>query len=561
MITIILAIGILLIISLFIFIKTKKDNTEFPTLDPIVENKKFIYNDSYVEQCPPDKLYNDGQLCVSECPSIRPFLIGTSCTSSCTEKNKYLENDKICLPSCFPKYINNNTNKCVESCNKYSDDFLRVCYESVPDGKFSYEKKIVSKCPSYYNSKKECSFPKEVEFLNGIISGDKGEYISVIGKKDNKYYAYIFNNFEWYDIELSNAVDVPVIVSSGDGQVQLIKIPINNNGIKKCIISKDYGKTFQDFNVSYFLNTSITGGQVTSFNEFQDLDITSDGNNITAISYPNIILLGAINSTLVVVDTFTNNVKYYKPISSVLSKLSISNYSNNIILLYNNNSSINNQIYYQLLDSELKETFNFNANIFPTPEMVFDNGPGDAVDDCDDEDYCIRWRNERWEVRFDRTVTPRLYNNSNYEFDMGTRNLNLVSQSIQNVNNINNYSIVKNNDYLFIVTNDKTLYVYNIINQNQYSKNFEKSLSNFSNPKLFVGKNNDNIYLLDVGYNNKIYKVTLENEIAIRSISTSPNISYNHLSSNLINEKYVLAMDKNNVYISNDYGEKWTQMK
>jgi hypothetical protein len=153
-----------------------------------------------------------------------------------------------------------------------------------------------------------------------------------------------------------------------------------------------------------------------------------------------------------------------------------------------------------------------------------------------------------------------LYYRSNYLFDIGSRHLHF-EESFININNINDYDIIKNNDYLFIITNDKVLYIYNIINQNQYSKYLQKSLTNFSSPKLFLGKNNDSVYILDVGNNNKIYKVELENEININPISTSLTLVYRHLSSNLESQQYALAIGDNKVYITDNYGQNWKEMK
>ena len=549
MITIILSIGILLIISLFIFIKTRKDKTEFPTLDPIVENKKYIYNNVYVEQCPPDKLYNDGQVCVSECPTIRPFVIGTSCTSSCTEKNKYLENDKICLPSCFPKYINNNTNKCVEECNKYTDEFLRVCYDSVPDSKFSYENKIVTKCPSYNNSKRECGFPKEVEFLNGIIAGSSGKYISLIGKKNNKYYAYIFDKLEWYDFEIVDAISEPTILSSGDGKVQLIKIPINNVGIKKCIISKDYGKTFESFNVSYFSNNAVSNGSIISTNEFEALDLSADGKNISAIY--RIVFTGQIFdvfiSNLIILDTFTNNVRFNKRITGNLDKIFISVYSSNIVLLLNNNIS---DVKYYVLDKSLTDAFDFNADIFYIPRV-----DGDGPEDKD-----LRGRIEG---SSNPKINPKTYFSLNHELGFN-RDINVISPtSINTNNNVNNYNIVKNNDVSFIIDNNKQLYTYDLLTGDYTYKQMynPKNLNYISNPRVFTGKTNDSTYILDVGNNNKIYKVTLGNEIVINPISNSLNLNYRYISSNLQEEQYLLAIGDNKIYVSNDYGGNWNEMK
>jgi len=55
------------------------------------------------------------------------------------------------------KYIYNNT--CVDSCgDKYVDEKTRTCYDDIPQGKFAFDKKIVSSCDDKYTDGQLCLF-------------------------------------------------------------------------------------------------------------------------------------------------------------------------------------------------------------------------------------------------------------------------------------------------------------------------------------------------------------------------------------------------------------------
>lgn len=55
------------------------------------------------------------------------------------------------------KYTYNNT--CVDSCgDKYVDEKTRTCYDAVPQGKFAFDKKIVSSCDDKYTDGQLCVF-------------------------------------------------------------------------------------------------------------------------------------------------------------------------------------------------------------------------------------------------------------------------------------------------------------------------------------------------------------------------------------------------------------------
>ena len=55
------------------------------------------------------------------------------------------------------KYTYNNT--CVDSCgDKYVDEKTRICYDAIPQGKFAFDKKIVSSCDDKYTDGQLCLF-------------------------------------------------------------------------------------------------------------------------------------------------------------------------------------------------------------------------------------------------------------------------------------------------------------------------------------------------------------------------------------------------------------------
>lgn len=551
--TIISIIGILFVSIIFIIINIKKDNLEIPTIEPTLENKKFIYNGKYVDECPSDKLYNDGEVCVDECPSERPYVIEKGCTSSCGEINRYLENDKICLSTCFPKYSDNTTNKCVVSCSKYTDENSRICYDNIPNNRFLFENKIVNSCASYYNKNtRECGLPK-AEYLDGIIAGNKGEYISLIGKIDNNYYAFIFNDIKWYPIKLDGAINIPKIQSSADGKIQIITIPYqirDDKELKSCLISRDYGNTFENFNFGYFLSYNIRNDGDNYLSEIIDLNLSYDGRYVSAISYYN-----NFYGSVVVLDPNTNVVKYRNEIfNSYLDKIEMTTFSNNIILLYNSFIKTGNIIHYEIMDTSLRETFDFDGDIFTKIEATEDS---------------ISYKQNIYEYDCCATI---LSNNSAYSFNYLT---NYNNRNITNINNINspitkfvtvdtlidNYSITKNSDFLFVVETDKNLSIYNI-QQDKIRLQFPKlSLAFLSKPKIICGKDSNNVYLIDIVNINKIYKLQIENNVSIYPLFNSYNIKYRHLYSNVENPNSILAIGGDNkLYISKDDGQSWGEI-
>ena len=552
MITTISIIGILIISFIFIFINFRKDNVEIPTIEPRLVNKKFIYDGTHVDECPSDQLYNDGEVCVSQCPTDGPYVIGKGCTSSCGESNKSLENDKICLSECFPKYADNNTNKCVVSCTKYPDENECVCYDSVPSGRFLFENKIVNSCASYYNKNtRECGLPKAAEYLDGIIAGNKGEYISLIGKINNDYYGFIFNDIKWYPIKLDNAINNPRIQSSADGKIQIIITPYkirDGKELKSCIISRDYGNTFQNLNFGYFVSYNIKNDGANIFPEIIDLNLSYDGRYLSAICYDN-----NTYGSVIILDPNTNVVKYRNEVLNIyIDKIEMSTFSNNIILLYNNFIQKGKDILYEIMDTSLKETFDFDGDIFTKIEATEDQ---------------IKYKQNIYEYESGSSI---LSINSTSSFDY----IHYVGRNISTINNIyssiykllsfetiiNNYSISKNSDFLFVIESNKNLSIYNIQQDKLRLQFSKKSLSFLTNPKIISGKDSNNVYLIDIGNINKIYKIQIENDVNIYPLSNSYNILYKHLYSNIENPNNILAIGNNKIYISKDDGQSWGEI-
>ena len=179
------------------------------------------------------------------------------------------------------KYIYNNT--CVDSCgDKYVDEKTRTCYDAIPQGKFAFDKKIVSSCDDKYTDGQLCVLDCGEKYVDeskkicydDIPSGKYADGKKIVSACGNKY---VDNNI---CVETCN--DRPVnIVTDGKDCVsvcdKILLFNANAQNVFECSTNCDYYYIHDIFKVMGPHNKYCITPNLVPFVDMTKLFINQDG--------------------------------------------------------------------------------------------------------------------------------------------------------------------------------------------------------------------------------------------------------------------------------------------